>query len=239
MFSTYFSTDTAPTADVSGTFEGSLARDTISVGGLSITNQDLAVMPSSSLSSASPFSGIIGLAFPSISRFGKPTFLQNLVSAGRLKNGLFSFYFSRNGTSGSELTLGGADDKKHHGGFLRVPVVSETHVRFPFFLFISFARSDLPLFLQWTIQTSEVLVDRKRTKKVAVATAIDTGSSVVRLLLFTFLTSRAHSFPFSQSYMPKAAVASRLLSLIPFLAVNPELTFLPIQSSPPSPAHFP
>jgi hypothetical protein len=169
-----------PTADVSGTFEGSLARDTVSVGGLSITNQDLAVMPSSSLASSSPFSGIIGLAFPSISRFGKPTFLQNLVSAGKLKNGLFSFYFSRNGTSGSELTLGGVDDKKHDGGFLRVPVVSETHVRLHLILSISSSCSDFAFSLQWTIQTSEVLVDRKRTKKVAVATAIDTGSSVVR-----------------------------------------------------------
>jgi hypothetical protein len=137
-------------------------------------------MPSSSLSSSSPFSGIIGLAFPSISRFGKPTFLQNLVSAGKLKNGLFSFYFSRNGTSGSELTLGGVDDNKHNGGFLRVPVVSETHVRFPFVLFSSSSRSYLAFSLQWTIQTREVLVDRTRTKKVAVATAIDTGSSVVR-----------------------------------------------------------
>lgn len=122
-------------ADVSGTFEGAVARDTISVGALSVANQDLAVMPASSLSDSSPFSGIIGLAFPSVSKIGKPTLLENLVAAGTLKNNLFSFYFSRNGTSGSELTLGGVDPDKHTGGFLRAPVVSGSHAC-PFFFLL-------------------------------------------------------------------------------------------------------
>ncbi|GAA5986916.1 hypothetical protein JCM11641_006591 [Rhodosporidiobolus odoratus] len=142
---------------VTGAFEGYLASDTVSVGGLTVKNQNFAVVPHPELTEE-PFVGIIGLAFSSISKLGKPTFLDNLIKAGELYNNMFSFYFTRDGAlRGSELTLGGTDSTKYIGGFTRAPVVSESH---------------------WTIMTSEFAVDRKLAKKLDVATVVDTGSSV-------------------------------------------------------------
>ncbi|GAA5945760.1 hypothetical protein JCM10213_002713 [Rhodosporidiobolus nylandii] len=143
---------------VSGEYDGHLARDTVSVGGLAVKNQNFVVVPDAGFIPSYPFVGIAGLAFSASSYIGKPTFLDNLASAGKLFNNMFSLYHTREGkVKGSQLTLGGVDSSKFDGGFLRVPVVSES---------------------LWTIATSEFLVNRATVKKAATVSVVDSASTV-------------------------------------------------------------
>lgn len=134
--------------DVSGAYEGHLASDTISVGGLSVPNQNLgallhsrfllffpnlsliaAIVPNAGLSANDPFVGIVGLGFTAMSKIGKTSFLENLIKRNSLRNNMFSIYHTREGKmKGSELVLGGVDSSKYEGGFLRVPLVQDGDV---------------------------------------------------------------------------------------------------------------
>ncbi|GAA5900257.1 hypothetical protein JCM6882_002289 [Rhodosporidiobolus microsporus] len=143
---------------VSGSYGGHLARDTVSVGGLAVPNQNFAVVSDAGLTASDPFVGIVGLGFTAMSKLGKTSFLENLIQRGSLRNNMFSIYHTREGErKGSELVLGGVDSSKYEGGFLRVPLVQDG---------------------DWMIETKEFLVNRKAVKKLSVVTAVDTGSSV-------------------------------------------------------------
>ncbi|KAL8280599.1 hypothetical protein RQP46_006922 [Phenoliferia psychrophenolica] len=69
----------------SGAVSGTLASDTVSIGGLSVASQYFgAVTTESSQFNGDPAAGILGLAFSSIAETNKPTIIENLISAGKL-----------------------------------------------------------------------------------------------------------------------------------------------------------
>lgn len=52
-----------------------------------------------------PSSGLIGLAFQSISRMNAPNFFESLLAARKLAAGIFSIHLTRGQEDGSEVGL--------------------------------------------------------------------------------------------------------------------------------------
>lgn len=69
-----------------------------------------------------PPDGLMGLAFQSISVFNKPPFIDTLVQQGVVAASQFAF---RLADAGSELFLGGADDRLYTGSISWNTVVRE------------------------------------------------------------------------------------------------------------------
>ncbi|KAG8894054.1 hypothetical protein FRB99_001551 [Tulasnella sp. 403] len=82
-------------ADGSNT-NGSVAYDTVTVAGLTVTNQSFgAITEESDSFKSSPMAGLMGLAFPGLAQTGDKPFFVNLVEQGTLESDVFSFYLSR------------------------------------------------------------------------------------------------------------------------------------------------
>ncbi|TFY79205.1 hypothetical protein EWM64_g4806 [Hericium alpestre] len=104
------------------TVEGTVFTDTVTVAGLTATNQ--AVGDSSQYSDGFaidefPPDGLLGMAFPEISVFGANPFFQTLIAQGTVTSPEFGVKLA---TTGSELFLGGIDDSLFTGSFTQNPV---------------------------------------------------------------------------------------------------------------------
>jgi hypothetical protein len=99
-----------------GSMKGNLVYDDVSVGGLEVTKQEFAQASSlAAFFTGSPFDGILGLAYQSISADNVPTFFDNAVKQNGIDS-VFSFYLdSTSGSNSSVLTFGGYDDSYFTG----------------------------------------------------------------------------------------------------------------------------
>jgi hypothetical protein len=93
-----------------GSMKGTLCYDTVSVGGLTVTQQEFAQATSlAAFFTGSAFDGILGLAYQSISADNVPTWFDNAVQQNGIDS-VFSFYLdSTSGSNSSVLTFGGYD----------------------------------------------------------------------------------------------------------------------------------
>jgi len=102
-----------------GSMQGTLLYDDVSVGGLKVTKQEFAQATSlASFFTGSPFDGILGLAYQSISADNVPTFFDNAVKQNGIDS-VFSFYLdSKSGSNSSVLTFGGYDSNYFTGSIV-------------------------------------------------------------------------------------------------------------------------
>uniref|UniRef100_A0A8B9SGW3 pepsin A n=1 Tax=Anas platyrhynchos TaxID=8839 RepID=A0A8B9SGW3_ANAPL len=75
----------------------------------------------------SPFDGILGLAFPSISSSGATPVFDNMMSQGLVAQDLFSVYLSKDDKSGSFVLFGGIDPAYTTNGISWIPLSAETY----------------------------------------------------------------------------------------------------------------
>ncbi|EKM60377.1 uncharacterized protein PHACADRAFT_246256 [Phanerochaete carnosa HHB-10118-sp] len=96
------------------TVSGPIYTDTVTVAGLTATDQYFSPVTTLSSSFASdPIDGILGLAYPSLSHFrGQTPFFNTLISQKKVTAGEFGFTL---GSVGSVLYLGGTDTSKYTG----------------------------------------------------------------------------------------------------------------------------
>ncbi|KDQ20078.1 hypothetical protein BOTBODRAFT_101585 [Botryobasidium botryosum FD-172 SS1] len=95
------------------TTSGELYSDTVTVAGLTATDQTLGAATSYSTSfETGPADGLMGLAFPSLSTYPASPFFNTLVSQKKVSAGVFSFFLAE---SGSELYLGGSNQARYKG----------------------------------------------------------------------------------------------------------------------------
>lgn len=81
-----------------------MARDRVVAGGLEVSSQDFGVIESQNDALAgSPTSGLLGMAFSTISVSKRPTFFENLWNQKRIQKGCFSVHLERNKAQGSEV----------------------------------------------------------------------------------------------------------------------------------------
>ncbi|KAJ7729948.1 acid protease [Mycena metata] len=95
------------------TASGPVYSDTVTVAGITATNQWFAAMTTLSSSwFTAPCDGIMGMGLLPISGLQQNPFVQNAKSEGAIAVGQFSFYLAN---TGSELYIGGTDTKKYTG----------------------------------------------------------------------------------------------------------------------------
>lgn len=146
----------------SGSIMGENYFDSVTIAGLTATNQNIVSLTSATGFSGSDSNSLLGMAFQSIANSGQPPYFQTLISQGKVATKEFAFYLgrSKSGTQGnSELTLGGRDTSKFTGAVTQVPVTSQTY---------------------WQVALDAVTVNGKSagptTKGQA---AIDTGTTII------------------------------------------------------------
>ncbi|KAG1904194.1 acid protease [Suillus fuscotomentosus] len=138
--------------------EGTLAYDTIGMGGLKVNSQYFgAVTDVSSNFDSDRISGCLGLGFSSIATSGKPTFFENLIMQEKIEAPFFSVHLTRGKASGSKITLGGYDMSKAVGPLTWVSVISKTY---------------------WTVHFDGAVVEGNYVSG-NVDAVIDTGSSFI------------------------------------------------------------
>merc|ERR1712039_1168758 len=79
---------------------------------------------------AAKFDGIMGFGFPEISVNRMPPFFQAALAAGMIKEAKFAFYLEKSGSTGGELSLGGADTTKYTGDFTYTPITNKGYWEF-------------------------------------------------------------------------------------------------------------
>merc|ERR1712063_183095 len=99
-----------------GSMKGKLVYDNVDVAGLTVVKQEFAEATSlATFFTGSPFDGILGLAYQSISADNVPTFFDNAVKQNGIDS-VFSFYLdSQSGSNSSVLTFGGYDTSYFSG----------------------------------------------------------------------------------------------------------------------------
>ncbi|KAJ7344234.1 hypothetical protein JRQ81_000184 [Phrynocephalus forsythii] len=128
--STYQGTDQSVSITYgTGSMTGILGYDTVQVGSIVVTNQifGLSETEPGSFLYYSPFDGILGLAFPSISSSGATPVFDNMMSEGLVSQDLFSVYLSSDDQSGSFVMFGGVDTSYYTGSLNWVPLSSESY----------------------------------------------------------------------------------------------------------------
>ena len=118
----------------SGSLSGYLVQDTVTVEGLAIQNQVFAAATNEpgTTFTYSPFDGILGMGYQTISQDNVVPPFYNMYSQGLVDTNLFSFYLAREGTSndGGVLVLGGVDESHYTGDITYVPITTEGYWQF-------------------------------------------------------------------------------------------------------------
>ncbi|XP_069481351.1 gastricsin-like [Ambystoma mexicanum] len=113
-----------------GSLTGILGYDTVSIQGISITQQEFALSvnePGTNFVYAQ-FDGILGLAYPSIAADGATTVMEGMMNQGLLSQNIFGFYLSQeNAQSGGELVFGGVDSNYYTGQITWAPVTQQQY----------------------------------------------------------------------------------------------------------------
>ncbi|WWC64845.1 uncharacterized protein I303_107459 [Kwoniella dejecticola CBS 10117] len=112
----------------SGSVSGQLAQENVGVANTLVQGQYFgAVSDESSDFQGNPNSGVMGMAFSSISSSGKSTYFENLINNKAVNAPLFGFHLTRRQAQGSQLCIGCYDSSKFQGGISWVPVISQTY----------------------------------------------------------------------------------------------------------------
>ena len=100
-----------------GSIQGSVGYDTVTFGGMSVSNQGFGLAQEFSDDFLeSPYDGIFGLAYRSIASDQVTPWLDNAVAQGLLPKAMFSFYLSNTPANGSgRLILGDPDPDYYQG----------------------------------------------------------------------------------------------------------------------------
>ncbi|KAM8976457.1 gastricsin-like isoform 2-T2 [Pelodytes ibericus] len=110
----------------SGSVTGVFGYDTVSVQGLTLTNQEFGLTYSESGSSFyySKFDGIFGMAYPAMSAGGATTAMQGMLQQNLLNYPIFSVYM---GSQSGEVIFGGVDNSLYSGQIQWAPVTQEVY----------------------------------------------------------------------------------------------------------------
>lgn len=110
----------------SGSVNGIFGYDTVSVQGLTLTNQEFGLTTSETGSSFyySKFDGIFGMAYPAMSAGGATTAMQGMLQQNLLTNPIFSVYM---GSQSGQIIFGGVDTSLYSGQIVWAPVTQELY----------------------------------------------------------------------------------------------------------------
>ncbi|XP_056413747.1 gastricsin-like [Hyla sarda] len=110
----------------SGSLTGIFGYDTVTVQGLSITNQEIGLSvnePGTNFVYAA-FEGIFGMAYPALSAGGATTAMQGMLQQNLLTYPIFSVYMS---SQSGMVVFGGVDNSLYSGQIYWAPVTQELY----------------------------------------------------------------------------------------------------------------
>jgi len=116
--------------------------------------------------SANPFShvkfdGIVGLSFSHLSVSRSANYIDSLYKQKKISEKVFSFYFNKNDTLKSQLTLGGVDKARFSGDLVFSKVISQNY---------------------WEIKIDAIYYGNKKLnlcETVICSAILDTGTSMI------------------------------------------------------------
>mmetsp|Transcript_44823 Transcript_44823/g.85708 ORF Transcript_44823/g.85708 Transcript_44823/m.85708 type:complete len:421 (-) Transcript_44823:246-1508(-) len=119
----------------SGSLEGFMDSDTVTLGGLTVKNQVFgeSVKEPGLAFVAGRFDGILGMGFPAISVKGAVPVFNNMIAQGVVQEPVFAFWLNRDLQGqghGGEITFGGKDPNHYTGKITYVPLSAETYWQF-------------------------------------------------------------------------------------------------------------
>nr|NP_001272491.1 pregnancy-associated glycoprotein-9 precursor [Capra hircus]AAF05748.1 pregnancy-associated glycoprotein-9 [Capra hircus] len=120
-----FTNDTFRIYFVSGAMRGVVAHDTIRIGDLVSTDQPFGLSTAEYGFRRTPFDGVLGLNYPSISSSGAIPIFDKLKNEGAISEPVFAFYLSKGGQEGSVVMFGGVDHRYYKGELNWVPLIPE------------------------------------------------------------------------------------------------------------------
>ena len=112
-----------------GEVSGLLAQDAVTLGPLTVPGQIFGEVTDQKGTPFAPgaFSGILGLAYPSIAVEGAIPLFDNMMLQRLLPKNVVSFFLSRDAEHASALVLGDTSPELHHGNLSYLPTVSQTY----------------------------------------------------------------------------------------------------------------
>ncbi|KAK0553414.1 aspartic proteinase precursor [Tilletia horrida] len=146
----------------SGSMEGFVSNDVLSIGDLTIKKQDFAeATQEPGLAFAfGKFDGILGLAYDTISVNGiVPPFYQ-MVNQGLLDSPVFSFYLGSSEADGGVATFGGIDDSHYSGKITYAPIRRKGY---------------------WEVALDAIAFGDQEMEVENTGAAIDTGTSLIAM----------------------------------------------------------
>ncbi|GAA5952808.1 hypothetical protein JCM3765_002971 [Sporobolomyces pararoseus] len=151
-----------------GSSSGVLARDTVTVGSISVPKQIFALASTlAPVIESLPSDGIMGMAFSTIASSGAPTPFENMISNSLVSNPYFGIYYqrardlssqSRGTVGGGELCVGCYDSGKFTGSLNYVPVSSRGY---------------------WSVKSDGIAIDGSVISGTSMTSAIDSGTSLI------------------------------------------------------------
>ncbi|KIK98049.1 hypothetical protein PAXRUDRAFT_9820 [Paxillus rubicundulus Ve08.2h10] len=146
----------------SGSMEGYVSRDKLTIGDLTIRNQDFAeATKEPGLAFAfGKFDGILGLAYDTISVNGIVPPFYNMIHQGLLDEPLFSFRIGPSEEDGGEAVFGGIDHSAYVGKINYAPVRRKAY---------------------WEVELEQVSFGDDILELENTGAAIDTGTSLIAL----------------------------------------------------------
>ncbi|KAF8444969.1 aspartic peptidase domain-containing protein [Boletus edulis BED1] len=154
----------------SGEVQGSVSEDTVSFAGFTMSQQLLSVSLTTDGLLTTGLSGIIGLAFDTLSALQTTPFWQVLLNQNKLSSSVFSFYLARlidaaqaDQAPGGTFTLGGTNTSLYSGNIE----------------FINLPSGTTPAFWFQQVQTVTVQSKSISISNSAGLAAIDTGTTLI------------------------------------------------------------
>ncbi|KAG6917891.1 hypothetical protein DXG01_000500 [Tephrocybe rancida] len=146
----------------SGSMEGFVSNDKLSIGDLEIPNQDFAEATKEPgvAFAFGKFDGILGLAYDTIAVNHIVPPFYNMINQGLLDKKVFAFRIGSSEQDGGEAIFGGIDDEAYTGEINYVPVRRRAY---------------------WEVELKKVTIGDDEMELENTGAAIDTGSSLITL----------------------------------------------------------
>ncbi|WFD28878.1 saccharopepsin [Malassezia nana] len=146
----------------SGSMEGFVSCDHLTIGDLKIQDQDFAEATSEpGLAFAfGKFDGILGLAYDTISVNKIVPPFYKMVEQGLLDQNLFAFYLGSDESDGGEATFGGVDENHFEGSIVYAPVRRKGY---------------------WEVALNKIGFGEEELELPRTGAAIDTGTSLIAM----------------------------------------------------------
>merc|ERR1711957_798572 len=110
-----------------GEIAGEINSDQFGLGSIQIKDQKFGeiLKENGDVFAAGKFSGILGLAYPSMAAYNQTPVFDSIMNQKLLEHNIMTFYYSLNEDTDGQISLGFIDDKKYHGKIYYYDVIDK------------------------------------------------------------------------------------------------------------------